>query len=186
MPGPLVILHFDRNAPPGKVDVPHIRGFGLFSPGIQEQMVVDPEAAAVIHGHREAVHPGREVQVAGPADGELVLPDARRGGAQAPVKVDAGVIPDQGRASRQGGVVIVFTAPVGDGRRGDLPGEADDGIAGPIVEFHNDEVMPRAEGPVHADGLNTVVVPLVDDQRAVQPDAHAVIAGGGEAVGGGG
>ena len=64
----------------------------LDMPLIDEEVVIYPEANAVIGEEGEAVEGGGEVDVAFPADGEIVGGDRRVWGAAAPIEIDRSVI----------------------------------------------------------------------------------------------
>ncbi len=61
-------------------------------PTIDDELVIDPDAHAVVHGGGEAVVTGSQGDVARPADGEVIVADAGIRRATPPTEVD-GAIP---------------------------------------------------------------------------------------------
>ena len=95
----------------------------VVAPLVDQQLPVDPEPRAVVHGQEEAIRAGIEVQRARPARRKAIGRDGRRRRAEAPVEVDRLVVAHVNRHAGQVHVRPVLSAPVGDdgarrGRRG--------------------------------------------------------------------
>src|SRR6185369_15354027 len=80
----------------------------------------------------------------------------------------------------------VFTPelPFGDLQPHD--GVARQCAAAAVVVLDGDAVLAFAQGGVEGVGGGRMIGPAVDDECAVDAHAHAVVAGGGDAVGAGG
>src|SRR5581483_9386542 len=161
---------------------------GLVDPGVDDLRAVDVDAHAVVGGRGKAIRAGREGVRLRPARAPLVGVDAlpRRAG-PGEVQVRA-VIAGEGRGAAEGHVVEVAALPRrggGWGRRGRAVGELRDGVAAVVVELVHQRVRAGRDRVVGAVARRGLVLPGIDDLRAIDVDAHAVVGGRGEVIGAG-
>ncbi len=177
----LIVFHLDRRVA-RQVDRAIVRTERLIVPLVNQQVTVHPQAHTVVGRRRETVRTRLKVKGARPADREIVAGNTRRRRTIAPVEAEVRVVTHQDRRIVQPAVGEVFAAPALR-RGGDrLPRDPSHGQAPVLVVFYHDRVVSARQVDVAGEGLGGMIVPLVDDQVVVGPDADAVVAGGREAV----
>ncbi len=188
--GVFEVFHLDGNGATGQIEIDREGRDRLDAPLVDDQDVIDPQAHAIIGCRREAVAAGVERQIAHPAHGEEVGRETSRWRAKAPVEVDVGRRAGQRRRAAQLRVGEILIEPVVSRRwwwrrrrvERDV-GHHGHSHAARLVVLHDDGVVARAQEDVGGDGPHLAIVPGVDDQDIVDPDAHAVVGRGREAVG---
>lgn len=147
---------------------------GIVLPSVEHECSIDPEPCAIVNTHSESVDTLLEVELACPACAKVVRRDARSWAAVPPVEGNLDVIAHESRLSEQIRVVEVLAAPF---RKNDrpFPEEVDRRIPGALEVLHA-EIMPACvQISLRTDGTQTAVLPIVDNQRSVYPNAHAII-----------
>lgn len=147
---------------------------GIVLPSVEHECSIDPEACAIVNTHSEAVDALLEVELACPACAEVVRRDARSWAAVPPVEGNLDVIAHESRLSEQIGVTEILAAPF---RKNDrpFPEEVDRRIPGALEELHAETMPPCVQISLRTDGTQTAVLPIVDNQGSVYPNAHAII-----------
>ncbi len=186
--GVLEVLHLDRDGSTGHVYIDGVAGRRLHAPLVDDQNVVDPQPHAVIGDDGETVAASIQVQVAHPTHREEVGREAGGGRAKPPVEVDVGGGSGQRRRAAEAGVGEVLVEPVagGCGRRRRIEGHvthAGHSHAARLVVLHGNGMVARAQKDVGGDAAHLAVIPGVDDEHVIDPDAHAIVGRGREAIG---
>ena len=147
---------------------------GIVLPSVEHECSIDPEPCAIVNPHSEAVDTLLEVELACPAYAEVVHGDTRGWAAVPPVEGNLDVIAHESRLSEQIGVAEVLAAPL---RKNDrpFPEEVDRGIPGALEVLHAEIVPACVQISLRTDGAQTAVLPIVDNQRSIYPNAHAIV-----------
>ena len=147
---------------------------GIVLPGVEHEGSVDPESCAIVDTYSEAIDALFEVELACPAYAEVVHGNARSRAAVTPVEGNLDVIAHENWLAEQIGIAEVLAAPLWKNDR-PFPEEVDRGIPGVLEVLHAEIVPACVQISLGTDGAQTAVLPIVDNQRSVYPNAHAII-----------
>jgi hypothetical protein len=155
----------------------------LVKPAVQHKATIDEHPHAIIRLGEEAVQAGREEQLPAPAHREVVSGQPRRRRTLAPTEVDNAVVArERGRAGKVR-VVPVLAHPVGEGDLAHaLPAQRHPRQPGLLVELDADLVRTTRQREIDADLPVAAVLPLVNQQLAVDPQARAIVHAEEEAI----
>ena len=155
---------------------------GGTGPTVYYRYISHPYVDSTSYIDLENVIASVEVGPAGPGNREVVAIHAGNGRAGAPVVIDLGLVTDHDRVTREGGVVVVLSLPIGVlAQIADL--EAHQCVALGLEELHP-HVVPTP-GEVDIDNVlsGRAFHPAVDDQPVVDPHARTVVHPDGETIG---
>ncbi len=187
----LVVLHLERYVPL-QVNRAGAGCEGLVAPVVYQQVLVYPQAHAVVGGGRETVGARLKVGRAHPAHREAVTRHTQQRRARSPIEVDLRILPDDDAAVRgwagwhttgtQRGIGIVLGPPGPGCQTCGFPGQLGFGQAGILVIFHHDQVMPRRQADVAGVGGRRLVLPGINQQMAVHIQTNSVVHGHAEPI----
>ena len=161
------------------------------APLVDQQLIVDVEAGAVVDPHAEAIEAGLQGDRPVPAHRKgVVVDEARHWGACAPAVVDGATLPaHKHRCVCQIGVVEVLCRPDFIGRHRGRPAghrkpeKRDPGLAC-ILEVLDAQRHIALQGNLpRIKGSSRLYPPAIDDELIVDKDTHAVVDRGPKTVG---
>ena len=174
MTGVFVVIYLEVMPAGAKTSFDDEVAAGIVLPGVEHECSIDPEPCAIVNTYREAVDTLLEVKLACPACAEVVRRDARSRAAVPPVEGNLDVVAHESRLSEQIGVAEILAAPF---RKNDrpFPEEVDRRIPGALEVLHAEIVPACVQISLRTDGSQTPVLPIVDNQRSIYPNAHAIV-----------
>ncbi len=151
------------------------------APVIDEQGTIHIHANAVVCLGPEDILATIKEEGPSPPRGEIVAGKAISGRACTPVKADRHIIAHKGGIATELCVVKVFALPPAKGVD-PLPPQTDEGVPRLLQELDANGVRAIVQVGVPHIGPRGIAVPLVNDQAPIDPDTHAIIDVGQEAI----
>lgn len=147
---------------------------GPVLPGVNHALFIHPDSRSIVHSHSKLINPRRQNHAARPTHGIVIGGQALRRTPRAPIKINGGIIADDNRCAGQERVVEILAAPIG--KRGDrFPPKRNLRHPDALIILNLDHMIAAKQVALTDIFSDTSIPPIVDDERAVHIDAHAII-----------